>query len=412
MNLHIREVADKLYDYYCDDKSEKITVFVESTFQLEKCCHRNKSQSSGSLWRFGANILIEYANGKKSGIILDSEKLISFVGKCNAAQLRRHAIEQLPLESANPVPVVHRAEIHDVYFSRSISVASTEGETIHSQRSGRRCELDILRNRVETARRWFSESGDLDFDTLLAAAEHTLDALTENEVVGSRRSPVLFHGATAALLFHELLGHPLEADNYSVSKEWLKTVDEAHINRELEFYDDPSLPGGYGSYQFDDLGFSAEIQPLLVDGRFHVLGKPDDATSASTSQRRQDYRFPALVRASNAVIKSGSEEIENLSSYQDGGLLHVYAVGSGRINNQNGMFEYSVPEAMWVERTGRVHSLTDVLLRGKVSELLERIEGVANDVQEMNVTCGKKGQFIPMGARGPSVRFGALNWTC
>lgn len=409
MNQDIWEIADRLYDHCCTGDANRVTVFVESTFQLEKCCYRNQGQSSGSSWRFGANLSVEHANGEKTTSVFDSEKLTSFAGKAFAAQLRKRAQERLPLDSANAVPAIQEAEIHDVCFSRFISVSSTGRETVFSQRSGRRCELDIFGHRVEIARRYFSESGYLDFDTLLVSARRSLDILSEREVVGSRCCPVLFHGATAALLFHELLGHPLEADNYTVSGKWLKAVDASRINSAMEFYDDPTLSGGYGSYRFDGLGFAAEIRPLLVGGRLHVLGS---STSASASQRRQDYRFPTLTRASNAVIKRGNESVESLSSFKDGGLLHVYAVGAGRINNQNGTFEYSVPEALWVDRAGRAHVLADVLLKGRVSDLLERIEGVADDVQELNVTCGKKGQFIPMGAKGPSVRFGSLNWTC
>lgn len=409
MNQCIQEIAEKLYDSCCLRSGERATVFVESTSQLEKCRYRNQSRSRGALWRFGANLSVEHADGKKSTVVYDSEKLSSLVGAACVEKLREQAIDRMPLGPANRIPTVRETETHDVFFSRTIAVASTGKETVCSRQCGRRCELDMFRGRAEITRRWFSKSGCLDFDSLFASAQQSLDVLARCETVGAKCCPVLFHGATAALLFHELIGHPLEADNYAASKKWLEAVDVLRINRQLEFYDDPTLSGGYGSYQFDDLGSVAESHPLLVDGRFYVLGKSDEAL---TSQRRQDYRFSTLTRASNAVVKRGNERIEDLSSFRDGGLLHVYAVGAGRINNQNGEFEYSVPEAVWVERTGKEHVLADVLLKGKVSELLEKIEGIADDVQELNVTCGKRGQFIPMGAQGPSVRFGATNWTC
>lgn len=70
MNQDIWEIADRLYDHCCTGDANRVTVFVESTFQLEKCCYRNQGQSSGSSWRFGANLLMAVLSVINDGMLI------------------------------------------------------------------------------------------------------------------------------------------------------------------------------------------------------------------------------------------------------------------------------------------------------------------------------------------------------
>lgn len=405
----ITELAEELVGTCLDSKARKAAVFVESTFQVESCSYRNSGKAMGRNWTFGANVLMETNEGQKRMCVYDAEKLRSIIGPLRYRSIADASFSTLPRVIERGVPDISNAEIHDVVFSRNIAVAKTESAVVCSQHGGRRIELEIADGEVGISRRWLSKECQMDVCELISTARRELNVLKGYESLGENRSPVVFHGATSALLLHELLGHPLESDNYKYAKPWLDRIDVSRINPQIEFYDDPTLRDGYGSYTFDDMGVPAKKWPLLVHKQFHVLGAGEEVAAP---QRRQDYRFPALPRASNALICGGPDSLDSLSATGENGLLHVYSIGAGRIDNRTGDFEYSAPEAEWVDKNGRKHVLTNVLLMGSVKDMLESIDGVADDVREASVTCGKKGQYLAMGARSPSVRFGAVNWAC
>lgn len=408
-NKVLQDVAESLLEEAKADSAKSVSSFVESTFQHEKYIGRGLSEMEGWSWRFGARLSIECEDGSTYARVYDSRKLLALVGEAKADQLREQALASIRQLKQDDAPHPDGVDLHDVVFCRNISVADVRRGAVCSRHRGRRCELEAFKGQVNVSRRLFSADGRIDFDILLESVQRSLDNLKAHETVGAKKSPVLFHGATSALLFHELLGHPLELDNYAMSKKWLNEIQTFRVNKQLEFYDDPTLVDGYGSYEYDDAGNRAEKRPLLVGGGLHVLGASADGM---VSQRRQDYTLHTLVRASNAVIRKGRETVESLSAFQRGGLLHIYSIGAGRIDIRSGEFEYSAPEAVWIEKDGREHVLSNVLLKGRVSELIEMIDGIADDVQVANVTCGKRGQFVPLGAQGPSVRFSSINWIC
>ncbi|RLE50783.1 MAG: hypothetical protein DRJ21_01480, partial [Candidatus Methanomethylicota archaeon] len=77
--------------------------------------------------------------------------------------------------------------------------------------------------------------------------------------------PIIFNSKAAAALIHEAIGHPLEADT-AIERGKPIRIGIKIASKELTVIDDPLIPGGYGSYYFDDEVIIARRKTLFEDG--------------------------------------------------------------------------------------------------------------------------------------------------
>ena len=122
------------------------------------------------------------------------------------------------------------------------------------------------------------------------------------------------------MLFHEACGHGLEADAIGKDTTVYARTRGDKIGSELfSGVDDPTLPGAWGSYGFDDEGiaatrttlFDAGVQAGVMSDRIsaHRLG-----TESTGHGRRQSYAHVPLPRMSNSLVLPGTSDPASLIS--------------------------------------------------------------------------------------------------
>lgn len=390
---------------------ELIEVFFETTYQVEHVSARLSSEwESGEELRLGANLLYSDRAGKKRQRVLHRYQLDDLIGR----QLIDKIIDNVKNEDKENWR--ERPEIRgtfsarDIRFERYATIARRQGETC-SNTHGRRLEVDFFDCDHAVMGRFFDQRFVLDYDEINKVLRDRAKRYQDTARVGFHKTPVVFHGATSAVLLHELIGHPLEEDNYRIAKTWVNQISDGDrkMPEGLVFYDDPTIENSYGSFEFDDKGVKAEPHIMYRDGVFFPMGERGECGETG-HMRRQDYRYPAIPRASNAVVGQGRDCLDRITEVGSSGLLHVYSLGAGRIDIQTGSFSYSAPEAIWIDGDGRETRLLDVVLLGHAAHLFSSIEAIADDCELINATCGKQGQFIPMGACGSSIRVSEIQW--
>ena len=117
---------------------------------------------------------------------------------------------------------------------------------------------------------------------------------------------VVLNAGGGGVLFHEACGHGLEAD--AIGKDttvYARTRGDKMGSELFSGVDDPTVPGGWGSYGFDDEGTAATRTTLFDHGV--QAGVMSDRISAhrlgtvSTGHgRRQSYAHVPLPRMSNS----------------------------------------------------------------------------------------------------------------
>ncbi len=202
-----------------------------------------------------------------------------------------------------------------------------------------------------------------------------------NPLIRGSRYPVVLSGEVACALFHECIGHMLEADRFLMSEVKRLPLGVRVAPEYITIYDDPSILNGFGSYAYDDEGVKGRRKVLIEDG--YIRGFLFSRTSAGyyqtepTGNGRSYLNVPRSMM-SNIYVRPGdwrlSEMIEETREgfYLDGVII-------GRID-EYGICSIEV-ESSWYIKRGEIITPTEPLrIQASVNSLLNSIEGVGREI--------------------------------
>ena len=137
----------------------------------------------------------------------------------------------------------------------------------------------------------------------------------------SVRTRVVLHDEQVALQIHESIGHALELDRILLGEvsyagtSWVGVADLGRLRYGsplLEIIADATLPGGLGSFGWDDEGVPAQRTPLISEGRL-VAALSDRSSAAAAGLPRSNgcaradgFARQPMVRMTNISIEPGS----------------------------------------------------------------------------------------------------------
>ncbi|MEL6994935.1 MAG: metalloprotease TldD [Pseudomonadota bacterium] len=217
------------------------------------------------------------------------------------------------------------------------------------------------------------------------------------------------------ILLHEAIGHGLEADfNRKGSSAFAGLMGRRIAAPGVTVLDDGTLPDRRGSISFDDEGTASNATTLIEDGV--LVGYMQDRQNArlmgktSTGNgRRESYAHAPMPRMTNTYMLAGETAPEDiLADLKDG----IYAVGfgGGQVDITTGKFVFSCTEAYRVKNGKPGAPLKGATLIGDGATALREIRAVGNDLAlDPGIgTCGKQGQWVPVGVGQPTLMIGGL----
>jgi predicted Zn-dependent protease len=246
-------------------------------------------------------------------------------------------------------------------------------------------------------------------EALAEARASAIRGLAAKRAPSGRTSVVLGPGSGAAL-FHEVLGHPLEADFVAQGRSWFRSshVGRPLATRELTIADDPRFPGSPVRYTVDDEGVRARRVCLLEEGEW--AGLLHDRTTATLAGvdpsghgRRSSYRAPARPRMSTTVVSPGPHAPGDLLGSVARGV-YVSKISFGRADFVTGRFSMAAAEAFEI-RKGKIGApLANVHLEGDALSLLGSVVAVGHDlaVEPGALLCDKDDE-VRVGVAQPTV---------
>jgi len=222
--------------------------------------------------------------------------------------------------------------------------------------------------------------------------------------------PVVFHPSITGLLTHEALGHNAEADGVWTEESILTgRLGDVIASPAVTIVDDPTVPGSYGSYAYDDEGTPAQRTVIIDRGRLtnylHNLQSAARLGHPPNGHARADgFSYPPIVRMSNSFLAPGESTFAELLQGIDRGIY--LAQGHwGYVFVEKGLFTCHASESRMIENGELGELLRDVSVSGLTLEVLRDIDAVASDFEMlMPGTCGKGGQGAPINAGGPHLR--------
>jgi hypothetical protein len=221
------------------------------------------------------------------------------------------------------------------------------------------------------------------------------------------RVTVLLAPAAAAVLFHELLAHPLEGDLLLRGSSPLTgRHGERVFSIPVDVDDDPTelaLPGGFSA---DDEGVEARRRLLVHDGVL-VGMLCDRATAAALggkpgNARRATVHTPPRPRVSNLVVRCRRGDVDALRREA---AIEVASFASGSVEPRLGLVTLAVRAAWAVHRGARVRPLAPFVLAGTIDEVLGGVRALAGPSVPTAEPgwCSKDGEVVPTGAVAPWV---------
>jgi TldD protein len=248
--------------------------------------------------------------------------------------------------------------------------------------------------------------------TAEVAARRAVTMLVSEPAPAGEMTVVLAPGM-GGVLFHEAVGHPLEADivDHEASV-YRGRVGEVLASPILSGVDDATVPNAWGSCSFDDEGAPAQRTVLFEDGvlrgwLFDRLRAEKEGVGSSGNGRRQSYAHPPIPRMTNTYILDGaSSPAELLSSTASG--VYVTALAGGQTNPATGDFVFGCAEAYRIERGETTTPVRGANLIGRAIEVMSSVDGIADDFDIWPGMCGKDGQTVPVGSGSPTLRISRI----
>lgn len=256
-------------------------------------------------------------------------------------------------------------------------------------------------------------AGDIAAQVGRAAADKALTML-DSKPAPSGKMTVVMHRGFGGVLFHEALGHGLEADTIEKGA----SVFAGHMGEKVAtdmvtLVDDGSIPGEWGSNAFDDEGTPTQRTVLIEKGRLAGLMydglRARNAGVASTGNgRRQSFRHHPIPRMTNTLILTGPNSREEIIEATERGF-YAKTLSGGQVETASGDFVFGVSEGYLIENGKITTPLRGATLIGNGLTALMSIDMIADDF-DMNIgICGKDGQSVPVGSGQPTLRI--LNMT-
>ncbi len=308
---------------------------------------------------------------------------------------------------------------------KSILVANSEGLLAEDRQFLIRLAVTALALEGSGRQQGFATAGgsvEADYFDATLTPEETARraAATAVTLLGARDAeagayPVVVGPGWGGVMVHECFGHSLEGDGIRKKSSIRAFQTGQQVAAPMVTIVDSALvPHGRGSFAMDDEGTPGQKTVVVEDGMltgflWDLLNARLTGNRSTGNGRRTSYRDFPLPRMTNTYIEAGRDEPGDIiASVKDG--LYCKHLGGGSVNPADGNFSFEVTEAYKIEGGRLTYPVRNATLTGNGTDAMMRIERVGRDLTVDTTTgsCGKQGQWKPVGVGQPTVKFTAL----
>jgi len=315
-------------------------------------------------------------------------------------------------------PVISQVSVRYFDEDQHVQIANSVGLLVEDRRVRTRTGITAVASkdsekqsglRAPGAHMGFEFYDKIDLDTYAREAARIAATMIHAPYAPSGPMPVIIDNEFGGVIFHEACGHSLEAT--SVAKKtsvFADKVGEKIAADCVSTVDDGTIPNAWGSLNVDDEGHPTQRNLLIENGILKgylvdMLNGRRMQAAATGSSRRQSYKFAPTSRMTNTFILPGPYTRDEIIANTEYGLFARY-MGGGSVNPATGEFNFAVNEA-YIVRNGKIaEPVRGASLIGKGSEILLRIDMVANNLECGQGMCGSLSGSLPADVGQPTIR--------
>jgi TldD protein len=237
----------------------------------------------------------------------------------------------------------------------------------------------------------FVESEDL--PARAARYRDDVEAILDAPLAEARPRTVILDQPFLALLVHESCGHPTESDRVlehevafaGTSFMWPDDRGKLRYGSEqVSMTADATIPGGMGTFGWDDDGVPATRTKLIDRGIFtgYLTSRETAAAlglaASGGSARAEGWQHFPLVRMVNVSLDPGTQRFEDLVREVDDGLL-LCSPASYSLDEKRQNFHFSAQVARVIERGEVKGHVRGVAFQSLTPAFWGRCDAVAHD---------------------------------
>ncbi|MEM4472570.1 MAG: TldD/PmbA family protein [Archaeoglobaceae archaeon] len=215
---------------------------------------------------------------------------------------------------------------------------------------------------------------ELDIEETAKYAEELAIKASKSEKIESGYYDVILMPQAIHQLFSHTLYPSLSAENVARGR---SALYKGKYLGKLRIIDDPTIPGGFVSYSFDDEGVAAK-RKVLVDGEvigFYSDWKNAEKFGATGNGLRMSIDSPPIPLPSNVIV-------EVYDKAEDSSALIIHnLIGAHTANFVSGDFSLETINAEFKDK-----AVKGVMIYGNIFELLKQIEGSCFKVLQIENT--------------------------
>jgi TldD protein len=248
----------------------------------------------------------------------------------------------------------------------------------------------------------------------LEAARTSLTNLEAVPAPAGEMEMVVGSGGGGVLL-HEAVGHGLESDfNRQGVSLYSGRVGERVASELVTIYDDGNLPEERGSISVDDEGNPGAHKVLVEKGI--LRGYMQDylngrlmGVGSTGSGRRQSFRVMPQPRMCNTYMPNGDSSVEEIIASTKRGI-YAKSFAGGQVEISRGDFVFMIAEGYLIENGKVTAPVKNATIVGNGPQVMTNVVAVGNDSRLANrhYTCGKGGQYVPVGVGMPTVKISSI----
>ena len=448
-----KKLIKKILDAALTTNADFAEVFIEDKFQTNASMLSSKVEKVENSKVFGIGIRVAkkasvkygYTNStdEKELLQLASDLAQSFPGDSLGIEFELedmkvgnlHKIKILPsevsldekvsiLRRANKVAREYNDEIIQVMvmyqdYVQKVWIANSEGTYVHDTRVRTRFAVNSVASNDSGKQSGFKAPGGhygFEFysdiisveDTAKEASRVAIEMLHADECP-SGNMPVVIDNGFGGVIFHEAVGHSLEATSVAVGASVFCGKKGTKIANELiTAIDDGTIPNAWGSATYDDEGNLQKRRVLIKDGiltsymidKLNAKRMNDECTN---SGRRESYKYAPTSRMTNTYIDNGNSTFDEIIAATKFGL-YAKKMGGGSVQPATGDFNFAVTEGYMI-RDGKIaEPVKGATLVGTGSVALTKVDMVGNNLLTEQGMCGSESGSIPTDVGQPTIR--------
>jgi len=411
MGVGIRVVSGESAGYaYSDDLSpEALFQAADAASLIARTCAAGTTGETGiALERVNAAQNL-YTDGESAGA--DAAKYVALLERADVAARR-----------FDPRVVAVNAHVTDEF--QKVWIANSDGRLVYDARP--MITLAVQAVASDHKERGSGFAGDGGRTSIAFFDEHSPEQLAaeaariatvnvEAVAAPAGEMEMIVGSGGGGVLLHEAVGHGLESDfNRRGTSLYSGRVGERVASDLVTIYDDGNLVEERGSVNVDDEGVPGQHKVLVENGILRgymqdVLNARLMNVESTGSGRRQSFRFLPQPRMCNTYMPNGTSTFESILGSTKRGL-YAKSFAGGQVEISKGDFVFMIGEGYLVENGRITAPLKNATIVGNGPDAMTKVVAVGNDshLARRHYTCGKGGQYVPVGVGMPTVKISSI----